>query len=753
MKQLLAPLQKIALLTEHQTEKLAEMHAVLTIDLKKASIDNAKELKKQTTLLTDIRDLIKQQIQQKEDQKSGGGSGGKIKMPSIMGAVGVGFAIVTMAAAIVAAAGIFSVMPQVAASQLLTALAIGAVFIILAPVFVDISEALRGGGLVSRIIGRKMGVSTGSIKDMLRDTGGTALAMIGMALGLTATSWIFMAIKPISFAQFATATLIGLAFIPISFAFVLIVKGLQRAKIGMDKEGFKKLGMVTISMAAIALGLATVAHIWNLTMPKNFIALPDVTWILKAGLIIWIFSAGFSKILKAVKGASLKDMSFATLALPLLAISLVGVAWIFQYFSEVSDWVTPPLEWTLKAGLAMIVFSVPFILVAKLAKGMSFGDMIKATIAGPLIAISILATAWIFQLLPDEYKAPDLGWALSAGIAITIFAVPFAIVGILAQAITPVGLVLGALGIILIAASMFVVAWIFSKMPDLSAISENITGAVMTPINAMIDALVRIKNEIGIENLLPLAGGLFAVAGGWLALVGALAGQAVGGLFSAAANFGSSLFDTVSSWFGGKKTKSPIELLDMLIGRTDGIIKLADPIKTIGAEFATVAANTDMVIKGIGAVLQLANNSEKLTAASEAMKTIGAAYKQIADSSKVMNVPAIEASARMFEAIAKIAENQGEDAITVLARELMQAVEKLSTTVKNLEDATGSQQKGLGDAISGAINAFRAKVTDAVEGLKPKADGKIDMSEVITAIQELEARFDRPIATVDADAF
>ena len=83
----------------------------------------------------------------------------------------------------------------------------------------------------------------------------------------------------------------------------------------------------------------------------------------------------------------------------------------------------------------------------------------------------------------------------------------------------------------------------------------------MIPVNAIIDAFVRLKEEVGIQNLLPLAGGLFALAGGWLALTAAMAGQAAGGLFSSAANLGSTIIDGLSSLFGGDAAKTPFDLI------------------------------------------------------------------------------------------------------------------------------------------------------------------------------------------------
>ena len=90
MKILLAPLTKIANLIEDQKEMVKEVHAFLTVDLKKVTVDNSKELKKQTILLTDIRDLLKEQIKQKQSEQSG--KAPKIKLPGIIGGIGVGLA-------------------------------------------------------------------------------------------------------------------------------------------------------------------------------------------------------------------------------------------------------------------------------------------------------------------------------------------------------------------------------------------------------------------------------------------------------------------------------------------------------------------------------------------------------------------------------------------------------------------------------------------------------------------------------------
>ena len=751
MKLLLAPLQKLANLIEEQNEKLDAL-SVLTLDLREAAAHRNTELATQTELLTDIKALLLLGLKQEEIKEKERKSGGfKMKMPTMKGIANIGLAVVSMAAAIVVAGALFMFMPILNPLKLLSALAVAGVLYLMAPVFVKMTEALStlngvdGNGVMNPM----------DPVSMFKNIGGVLASVVGMSLALVVSGAVLLLMPIIHPFKLISAALVAGVLYLAAPTYVKVVKALSKLKGGKGKgvagTDMKSLlqssGMALLSMVGMALALVLSGFVFML-MPRLDIA--AMLGAVAVAAVLFVMSYPYVKILNALKKGKIgiKELGLAALALPMIAMSVVISAWIFQLLP--TSFVAPPWKWTLEAGLAMAVFAIPFILIAKFGQKLKIGAMLKATIAAPLIAISILAVAWIFQILPSNFIAPPQDWSLGAGLGIMIFAIPFMIIGALATAITPVGLVLGALGIILIAGSMFVVAWIFSGLPDLSAIAKNFTDAIMYPINAMVDVLVRIKEEIGVDNLLPLAGGLFAIAGGWLALVAALAGQAAGGLFSSVANLGSSIIDGIGSLFGGKKTKTPIELLDMLIGRTDGIIKLADPIRTIGQEFVKVAANTNAVIKGMGAVLQLADNSDELTEAGKAMTEIGAAYKTIADASRVMNVEAITASARMFEAIAKVAENQGEDAISALARELMVAVKELSETVANMEEVMEDQQKNMKDVISGALSTFKDKIFGAG---KKAADGTeqeaIDMSDVVAAIQDLESRFDRPIP-VDA---
>ena len=413
----------------------------------------------------------------------------------------------------------------------------------------------------------------------------------------------------------------------------------------------------------------------------------------------------------------------------------------------VDNWVAPPVDWTLKAGLAVALFAIPFAVIASLGKRLSFKSILMGTLALPLIAAGILGAAWIFSYLPENFIAPPLDWAVGAALALTAFAIPFAIVAALATALSPVAIVLGAAGIILLAGSMWVVAWIFSKMPDLTASSKNLTDALMYPVNSMIDALKRVNDEIGVDNLLPLAGGLLAIAGSWLALTAALAGQAAGGLVSSVANLGSAIIDGIGSLFGGEKTKSPIDLLDMLIDRQAGIQALADPVKILGDNFANMSQYTEAVITGVTAFSPFLDedNADNFTKSADAATTLALAYEKMSKASQTMNVMAITESTKMFEALARIAEADGEDAITAVSEKLMEAVKQLSETVENLQEANDQNSTSIQDTISSTIGGFIDKIKGTTDSAGQSESGLVDVAPIVAAIQELEDRLNRPI--------
>jgi hypothetical protein len=810
MKILLAPLHKIAKITEDSKEVLATI-SLLTTDLKNIALFSAKELAKHTVLLTNIRDLIKEQTSKKEKTEKEK----KIKMPSFIGIAKGALVIVSMAAAIVAATSILSIMPTISVGQLVTAIAVAGLFVVLTPVFLAITAAFaRSGGrlILDKITGNSMGA--GSIKGIMQMVGVGGAAMISMASAVVASAWILQMLPAggISGAQFITAIAVGFIMMPLSYAIAGVMIGLRSSGLTFDKKSLKKLLIVPFIIAAMATGLVAAAWIFKM-LPSDMTMIP-IGPIISISLAILAFSFAFVMLEKATRRISTKQLLIIGLAIPVIVLSMVAAAHIFNMlpdaykspplkwvgkaalsliimaipfvliatfariskldrkgliralmtvtaiaasllavawiFSILPDTFVPiPTDWLISAGIGLVAFGIPFILIAKFGSSISPKAMAMAGLMMVSIAITVLAVAWIFSVMPGTFAGPTLEWSIATALGIGAFAVPFLIIGAIAT--TGVGAAaigLGAAGMILIAGTMWVIAWIFSKMPDVGNAMDGFTKAILAPFNGMVDIFTRLKNEIGVGNLASMGLGLISLATGWLALTAALAGSAAGGLIGSVANLGSSIIDGISGLFGGKKTKTPIELLDALLTRGPAIKLLAIPMQQFGLAFASIANHTESVVTGLGAfsIFMDEDNSDRLGKSATSAEKIAKAYGSIAMSSNNMDVGAINASSRMFEAIARIAENDGEDAITALAKQLLEAVDKLGETVEKLDSTVGTQESGMTDALSGIMGSFIDKIKGTNKEVGDSSEtGLVDIQPIVEAIQELEERFMRPI--------
>lgn len=701
------------------------------------------------------------------------------------------------------------------------------------------------------------------------------MVVLGAAVLITVSSYILSVVQPISLKKLISAAIIGFSLQPMTMAFLGVVMALKKGKVGMDKNGAKTIGMAMLVMIAITLAIAGVAGAmammpetfiagppldWifmtglmllvfsiplaiilrsvkglnlkqmifaALAIPLialaiagvsyamqglsgNYVA-PPMSWTLKAGFALFVFSIPLVLVLKSIKGLSLKEILLASLAVPLLAGTIVAAALMFTFLSNVKAYNAPPAKWTLKVGLAMAVFGIAFYFISKATKGMSIKEIGLAALAMGFVALGILAVAFIFQYLPDEFKTVPVDWSLKTGLAVAIFglgfmivvklmktfgvglkdlamglvgivaigiavlatawifsvlpgtftpipvewtigavfaisafAVPLGVVGLIATSgVGAAALGLGALGMILLAGTIWAVAWIFSKLPDLGAIGKNFTDMLLAPVNGMIDSFVRIKDEIGIENLTALGAGLVAVAGGWLALVGALAGQAVGGLVTGIASAAGKTLDFLT--FGLTKTDGPFEVLDKLISRRAALKTLGPAVAAAGKGFAQLASHNKKGVAALNALLPFANEWKVryLSSSATHVGTLAKNYGLLAKESNVMNIGAIEATTKMFDSLRMLAE-QDNNPMKVLADDLLRAVAELSTAVEALDKAVARQGAASGQAtgvIGKALDKVKDLVTTNTAEVKkntPKGAPKMDFSPVTNAIQDLE---------------
>ena len=726
MKILLNPLQRLANLLETNNVILERIELRLDSTYK-VSLLNIIESRKHTSLLKDIKGLLSSQgklsVASKPDKK---GKDIKGKMPSFKGAKDVAIAIGLFAGAVLASAIFFALMPDVSLRSLVTSLAIAGIMTLIVPKFMELTKLYRF-----------------KIKNIVK----AAAIMPIISMGLLAAAIPLMLMPSVGAGALFTAIIIGIGlglFIPSFIKLIHATKGIK----------IKDMLMASGAMAAIAVGIVGVALIFKgLAMVGAFEA-PPLLWTVTAGLALLIFAGTFVALALVADKVGVKGLFKAGLAMSFVAMGIIGVAWVFQYLDKVGAFEAPPLDWTLKAGLALLIFAGAFAGLALLADKVGVMGLIKGALALPLAAIGILAVAWIFQYLPEKTTAPDLGWSVDAALSLVIFGVPLVLLGLAALPSAGLALLLGAAGMILIAGTIWVVAHIFSNLPTgFAAGAKEASTALFAPIDAMTMSLALMKDKIGIENMIPLGKGLLAISAGWLALSAAMTGKAIGDVIGKVAGVVGNVVDSLTPDFlKSAKEDGPFALLDMLISKSDGLIKIGPAVGAIGAGMLSISMAGFKATAALKMLNKSASLHEEMKNTSYSIARIGRSYTEIAKASKMMNVPAIEASTKMFNAIAHVAKMKGEDAMSVLAKELMSAVVELSKIVDKLDSNVTKQPEGLKGAMDSSMQKFIDKIKGKTADIKGEAGeaGLIDITPIVEAIQELEERFMRPIRVQEA---
>ena len=243
-----------------------------------------------------------------------------------------------------------------------------------------------------------------------------------------------------------------------------ILGGTEKKSKGLFK-GIKEAAMALVLIAgALVIFIGAMALAGVLINPAMIPAILAVT------ISIALITLAFTQMIKVmaennVKG---KDVLMAALAVAIMAPVIVLTALVFLMLPN--QYKAPDPMWTLLAGLSILIFSLSVVLILKgtgdtLAKNKSLVFLLPLLIMG--LALSILATAYIFQMLPDEYKTPPIGWTVGAGLSLLAFGLVAALLGLVVQvAGGPVNFLIGALALIVLALVIATVANIFELLPD-----------------------------------------------------------------------------------------------------------------------------------------------------------------------------------------------------------------------------------------------------------------------------------------------
>jgi len=904
---ILSPIYRLEAVAEERTQQMTSIE-MLTVDVKSLQKETVDELKKQTTILGDIKSIMKDQVKSNSEggkQADDLDQAARFKPLSVKDTGLAAFMMVSLSAALVASAGLFSLIPKVSLAQLGTAVVVGATMALLAPGFIKIVETLgklkgetsvsyegieaskadptfifasAGAALLSMLgmvaaltfsswimqlimpvspiqlltavlmaaallvmaptfvkiaetLGKMKGNDTidagelGSISAVNTNgiwhlMGATMLSIIGLAVGIVIASLIFQLIMPVSAEKLITAFLVGIALTGAAWAYAQVLEKIEGKsfkdvllasaaipliaagivlssfilqgvvpikdpyvyatvfliglslvaaaysfKLVLDSIKGAKLQEVAMAAAALVFIAGSIwATAWIFTqLPDTFNA-PDWKWSLLSGLALLVFALPFAGLARAVRGLTWKDMGMAAAAAGFIALGIIATAFIFDIYAKMGGGYGPAPDpiWTLKTGLALIVFGVSMTLLGVITKTVGMKTLAMGVLAAIIISVGVLAVAWILSILPPAGETLPIDWVLGSALAIGLFGV---IIGILGLIPLPV-MLLGTVGMIIIAAGIWVVANIFASLPDISSTAEMLSDALLAPVNGIVDILARLKNEIGVDNLLPLAGGIIAISVSLLALAGAVAGVAAGGLFSSIANVGKAFFDGVASLFGGEKSKGPIDILQDIVAMAPEIAKVAKPIRILGDAFSFLQGGQNMeVLNRFFELMQLDPKASNIKAVQDmappirdmvsalsgldpdAPKKLEALFANVSWSSIFTPVASVASSMSILALNANLAG----DGVTKVAAGMEKMVTSLNSLkkeyidaiIKLFNDVNWSPLVDPIGSISTSIYKMSINADKLGVGMKMSADALVLMSAIsVEILKEIAAVFD-----------
>ena len=234
----------------------------------------------------------------------------------------------------------------------------------------------------------------------------TVLPLI--SIGLTISSKILQDIQPISFKQALSIVLVGVALGVAAFGIGLAFRAIKNITP-------KQMLTLPITIPLIAGGIVAASIIF-----QYFVPLKDPLGVLIGSAVMGVGIAMFTPALWAINKIGFKNIFYGSIGLPLIALSIVAVAQIFQLLPD--KMMYPSLSWSLGVGLGTLLFLPTMLVVGAVGMtGVGIGILATGLIGLPLIALSMVAVSQILQLGKFDSGYPKPDWALGVGGSLLAF--------------------------------------------------------------------------------------------------------------------------------------------------------------------------------------------------------------------------------------------------------------------------------------------------------------------------------------------
>jgi hypothetical protein len=176
----------------------------------------------------------------------------------------------------------------------------------------------------------------------------------------------------------------------------------------------------------------------------------------------------------SVGALSIKDIILSAIIIPIIIGSIILAAWAFKRMPEIpligqeKDFI----NFTATAGLGILIFGTALGIIMKLiSKNIGMNQMILLPFIIPIIALGILATAWIFQALPETYVSPDPLFVLNSGFALLIFGASVALITFLFKRFKTKDLIKGLIATVVISLAILAVSFLLQGLASISMTS------------------------------------------------------------------------------------------------------------------------------------------------------------------------------------------------------------------------------------------------------------------------------------------
>lgn len=302
----------------------------------------------------------------------------------------------------------------------------------------------------------KIGLAVAIFQDLNINTFELVKVLVGIALAITASSWVLSFIKPMSFTQALTGILIAAMFAVVAF---------NMDKIALGVVAFKKTGVKATDLLLVLVGIAAAITVssWILSFVQ-----PIGFWQFLTVLGIALVFALMSYFMEDLAiGVAIIEKIIGQGKVYLIPLVLVAIAMAIALSSAIlAGTVDLPFLLILKIlllGATLAIVTLMMTPAVILLGRMPIEDLITGGIAIVALAAVIAISSNILTL--GQYDIyPDWKWALGVGLSMLAFGIAAVELGsIILSGIGAAALVAGAVGILLVAGTIVATSFILGK--------------------------------------------------------------------------------------------------------------------------------------------------------------------------------------------------------------------------------------------------------------------------------------------------